>query len=208
MKVYILCPYCKKSYHKEIEKKKTNKGGRSLFSILIKERTGHEGCGPFIAFIDENGMHRGSQKIDHIDESSSQNEKFISGALETINELNEKMRFYHLKIPKKRFKQGFEHKVAKVSDRSFMSSTTYMDLINFLKTYRDENTFGMISINSSSYKNLDGALVYGKYRGMIYTLFWNDQTMLKKNSWEEMRGYANLTIEKLIELYDIMDLFF
>ncbi|TXT67571.1 MAG: hypothetical protein BAJALOKI1v1_50011 [Promethearchaeota archaeon] len=201
MKVLILCPYCKNSYYKELSNKKEH---GSLFSILIKD---HEDCGPFIAFIDENGMHRGSQKIDHIDDSAK-NERFISGALKTINELNEKMRFYHIKIPKKRHKQGFEHMVATVQDRPFMSSEVYKDLLNFLKVYREDNTFGMISLNSASDFDLDGALVYGKYFGMIYTLYWNDQTMLKRNSWEEIRAFTNLTIEKLIELYDLMDLFF
>jgi len=206
MIVNILCPYCKKMFRKEITN--TKKSG-TLYSTLIKAQEGHEGCGPFLAFIDNNGSHRGSQKIDHIDDvedAQSENQVYIDQALNNINELDEKIRFYHLKIPKKRFKRSFEHKVASVKDRAFMSSRFYRNVFDFVRNCRNENLFGMLSMNS--HQDLDGSLVYGKYMGLLYILYWNNQKEIKNKSWEEIKGYTNLTIEKLIELYELIDLFF
>ena len=170
MLVNILCPYCKKMFRKEITN--TKKSG-TLYSTLIKAQDGHEGCGAFLAFIDNNGMHRGSQKIDHIEEAHSENETYINQALKNINELDEKIRFYHLKIPKTKFKRSFEYKVASVKDRAFMSSRTYKGLFNFVKDCRNDNMFGMLSLDSDA--ELDGSLVYGKYMGLLYVLYWNNQ---------------------------------
>ncbi len=61
--VKMLCPYCKLSFDKNIERRKTN----GLYNILIKTHPKGEECLPFIAFIDNNGKHRGSQKIDNIE---------------------------------------------------------------------------------------------------------------------------------------------
>jgi hypothetical protein len=188
---------------------KDPKNSGTLYSTLIKDKKGHEECGPFLAFIDENGTHRGSQKIDNIDEAQSEQHKiYIDQALNNINELNEKIRFYHLKIPKKRFKRSFEHKVASVKDRAFMSSRFYKKLYSFLKDSKSDSTFGMVSLESHSESNLDGSLIYGKYMGMIYILYWNDQQRINNSTWDEIKGYTNLTIEKLIDLYELIDLFF
>ena len=204
LKVNILCPYCKKSFRDEITN--TKKSG-TLYSTLIKKQEGHEDCGPFLAFIDTNGMHRGSQKIDHIDDADSEDTgPYINNALNNIDELDEKVRFYHLKIPKKKFKRSFDHKVASVKDRAFMSSRFYKNVFKFLSNCKEENTFGMISLDSAS--KIDGTLVYGKYLGVIYILYWNDQKKLKNSTLDEIKGYTNLIVEKLIELYELMDLIF
>ncbi len=190
-------------YRKEITN--TKKSG-TLYSTLIKEQEGHGDCGPFLAFIDANGMHRGSQKIDHIEDAHSKNQLFIDQALKNINDLNEKIRFYHLKIPKLRFKRSFEHMVVSVKDRPFMSSPFYKNLFQFIYHCKLENTFGTISLDSSF--KVKGTLVYGKYLGMMYVLYWKNQQKLKSSSWDEIKGYTNLIIEKLIELYELVDLFF
>ena len=44
--------------------------------------------------------------------------------------------------------------------------------------------------------------------GLIYILFWKEQRTLLSKTLDDLKAEANLTIEKLIELYDIMDLFF
>lgn len=200
----MICPYCKKSFRKHIEYEKKS----GLFTVLIKNHSDNSSCPPFIAFIDNNGKHRGSQKIDDIgsEEEISLNEQLLENARSRINELKDDIRFYHLKIPRKGGR-GFEHKVSSVSDRSFLASKFYKSLIEFLTDYNEENTFGTITID----KNSDfegGILVYGKYLGLIYTLFWKEQKNLISKSVDDLKAEANLTVEKLIELYDIMDLFF
>jgi len=169
---------------------------------LIKEHPDNEQCPPFIAFIDDNGKHRGSQKIDDHKDVSSVNAELLEGAMERINELKKTLRFYHLKVPRKGMR-GFEYKVANVADRSFMSSKLYLCLIDFLTENDDDNIFGAVSIPLE-----DGLLVYGKYLGMIYTIFWTDQKSLQNKTFDDLKGYANLTIEQLIEIYDLMDFFF
>jgi hypothetical protein len=63
----IICPYCQVNFKKNVEH--TKKQG--LFTVLIKEHPDNENCPPFIAFIDDHGKHRGSQKIDdHADISA------------------------------------------------------------------------------------------------------------------------------------------
>ncbi len=44
--------------------------------------------------------------------------------------------------------------------------------------------------------------------GLIYTLFWKEQKSLLSKTLDDLKAEANLTVEKLIELYDIMVLFF
>ena len=39
-------------------------------------------------------------------------------------------------------------------------------------------------------------------------MFWKEQKSLFGKSLDDLKAEANLTVEKLIELYDIMDLFF
>ena len=202
--INMICPYCKESFRKQIEYEKKS----GLFTVLIKNHSENSSCPPFIAFIDNNGKHRGSQKIDDIgdDEEISLNEQLLENARNRINELKDDIRFYHLKVPRKGGR-GFEHKVASVSDRPFMSSRLYFSLVDFLTEYEEANTFGVISIE----RNTDfegGILVYGKYIGLIYTLFWKEQKSLLGKSFDDLKADANLTVEKLIELYDIMDLFF
>ena len=103
--------------------------------------------------------------------------------------------------------RGFEYKVASVSDRAFMSSKFYLKLIDFLTKNEKNNTFGVLSISQDT--NFDGGLlVYGKYLGLIFTIFWKDQKSLYEKTVEELRGFANLTVEQLIEIYDLTDLFF
>ncbi|MFX0145955.1 MAG: hypothetical protein ACFE9C_17955 [Candidatus Hodarchaeota archaeon] len=202
--INMICPYCKESFRKQIEYEKKS----GLFTVLIKNHSENSSCPPFIAFIDNNGKHRGSQKIDDVgdEEEISLNEQLLENARNRINELKDDIRFYHLKVPRKGGR-GFEHKVASVSDRSFMSSRLYLSLVDFLTEYEEANMFGVISLH----RNTDfegGILVYGKYIGLIYTLFWKEQKSLLGKSFDDLKAEANLTVEKLIELYDIMDLFF
>ena len=204
IQVNVKCPYCKESFRKHVEYEKKS----GLFTILIKNHSNNSSCPPFIAFIDNNGKHRGSQKIDDVeaDEEISLNDQFLENARNRINELKDDIRFYHLKVPRKGGR-GFEHKVASVSDRPFMSSKFYLSLVDFLTEYEEDNTFGAISIERDSDFE-GGLLVYGKYLGLIYIVFWKEQKSLLSKSLDDLKAEANLTIEKLIELYDIMDLFF
>ena len=200
----MICPYCKGSFRKHVDYQKK----QGLFTILIKNHSDNSNCPPFIAFIDNNGKHRGSQKIDDIEaeEEASLNGQFLEAARSRINELKDDIRFYHLKVPRKGGR-GFEHKVSSVSDRAFMSSKFYKSLVDFLTEYEEDNTFGAITIDKdTSFEG--GVLIYGKYLGLIYTMFWKDQRPLLNKSLDDLKAEANLTIEKLIELYDLMDLFF
>ena len=200
--VNMICPYCKESFRRQVEyQKKTG-----LFTILIKTHPNGEECPPFIAFIDSNGRHRGSQKIDNVDEEETINGQFLENARSSINELEETLRFYHLKVPR-RGGRGFDHKVASVKDRTFMSSKFYTRLIEFLSEDEDENSFGMITYEGD--KEIEGGLlIYGKYLGMIFTMFWKDQKAVQSKTLDEIKGYSNLTVEKLLDLYDLMDFFF
>ncbi len=74
--VNMICPYCKESFRKQVDyQKKTG-----LFTILIKNHPKSQDCPPFIAFIDNNGRHRGSQKIDDVEaeEEASLNGHYIT----------------------------------------------------------------------------------------------------------------------------------
>lgn len=202
--INMICPYCKESFRKQVDYQKK----QGLFTILIKNHSEGTECPPFIAFIDNNGKHRGSQKIDNVEDEDeiSLNEQLLEAARNRINEVKEDIRFYHLRVPRKGGR-GFEHKVASVSDRSFMSSKFYMSLVDFLTEYEEDNTFGTIAVDRDS--NFEGGvLVYGKYLGLVFTMFWKDQKPLLSKSLDDLKAEANLTVEKLIELYDIMDLFF
>ena len=130
--INMICPYCKESFRKQVEIQKKS----GLFTVLIKNHSDNSTCPPFIAFIDNNGKHRGSQKIDNVedDEELSLNEQLLENARNRINELKDDIRFYHLKVPRKGGR-GFEHKVASVSDRGFMSSKFYNLLVDFLTEY-------------------------------------------------------------------------
>lgn len=200
--VNMICPYCKLSFRKKIEiKKKTG-----LSSILIKNHDGGPNCPSFVAFIDGNGKHRGSQKIDNIDEDSSMSDKILENSRKNINELDNILRFYHLKMPRKEGK-GFDHKVANVMDRSFMSSKFYKNLISFLTIIDDRNIFGIIAYDRDI--NFEGGIIiYGKYLRMIYIFLWKDQKLIQNKSFDELQGNANLLVEKLIEIYDLTDFFF
>ncbi|MHA1933302.1 MAG: hypothetical protein ACW96X_12215 [Promethearchaeota archaeon] len=202
--VNMICPYCKESFRKQVEyEKKTG-----LFTILIKNHPNANECAPFIAFIDNNGRHRGSQKIDNVGEEETEtiSVQFLENARGSINELEDTLRFYHLKVPR-RSGRGFDHKVASVKDRTFMSSKFYTRLIDFLSENEDENSFGMITYEGD--KEIEsGLLIYGKYLGMIFTMFWKDQKSVQNKTLDEVKGYSNLTVEKLLDLYDLMDFFF
>jgi len=202
--INMICPYCKESFRKQVEYQKKS----GLFTILIKNHSENTKCPPFIAFIDNNGKHRGSQKIDDVedDEEISLNEQLLENARNRINELKKDIRFYHLKVPR-RGGRGFEHKVSSVSDRTFMSSKLYASLVDFLTDSNEDNTFGTINIERNS-EFEGGLMVYGKYHGLIYTIFWKEQKSLLIKSLDDLKAEANLTVEKFIELYDIMDLFF
>jgi len=202
--INMICPYCKESFRKHVDYQKK----QGLFTILIKNHSDNSECPPFIAFIDSNGKHRGSQKIDDIEdeENISLNEQLLETARNRIDELKKDIRFYHLKIPRKGGR-GFEHKVSSVSDRTFMSSKFYKSLVDFLTEYEEDNTFGAITIDrDSSFEG--GVLIYGKYLGLIYIMFYKNQKPLVNKSLDDLKAEANLTVEKLIELHDIMDLFF
>lgn len=202
--INMICPYCKESFRKNVEYEKKS----GLFTILIKNHSNNSDCPPFIAFIDNNGKHRGSQKIDNVEneETISLNEQLLEAARNRIDELKKDIRFYHLKVPR-RGGRGFEHKVSSVSDRAFMSSKFYKSLVDFLTDYEEKNTFGAIAVERDTIFE-GGVLIYGKYLGLIYIMFWKDQRPLLSKSFDDLKAEANLTVEKLIELYDIMDLFF
>ncbi len=200
--VNMICPYCKFSFRKKVEYQKKS----GLFSILIKNHHKSDNCPPFIAFIDSQGKHRGSQKIDKVELESSISDRMLENARKSINELENALRFFHLKVPRKAG-MGFDHKVANVEDRAFMSSNFYKDLISFLTIYEDSNTFGIIAYD----KDVDfegGILIYGKYLKMIYVFLWKDQKTIQNKSIDELKGLANLTVEKLIEIYDLVDFFY
>ena len=199
IQVNLICPYCKVTFQKTVEIQKK----QGLFNILINNHTNDSNCPPFIVFIDNNGMHRGSQKIDDVDDNDTSQEEILQLAQRKISQLEKELRFYHLKMPR-RNGRGFEHKVSNVLDRSFMNDYFYKCLIDYLQNIKETNTFG--SITHDGFKG--GILVYGKYLGMIYTLFWVDQKSIQDKNFDELKGLANLTIEKLIELYDLMDFFF
>ncbi len=200
--VNIICPYCKVSFHKPIE----NHNKQGLYSLLIKNHPKDQNCPQFVAYIDKNGAHRGSQKIDNVDEDSSINSHILENVRNNINEIEDKIRFFHLKVSKPGG-SGFEHKVANVKDRAFMSSSFYRSLINFLSFHRENNTFGII--DSESDEDFEGgSLIYGKYLGIIFTLFWRDQDFLQIKTLESIKSYANVTVEKLIDAYDLVDFFF
>ncbi len=199
----IICPNCKQNFRKDIDYGKKN----GLFSILIKDHPKSNGCSPFIAFIDENGKHRGSQKIDDMDESSAVSDEVLENARIRINEIKKSLRFYHMKMPRKEGR-GFEQKVANVADRAFMSSKGYSTLINYLTENNENNMFGAIFISDDSKSNFEGGLlIYGKYLGMVFTLFWQDQSSLQSKTVEDLKGHANLAIEQLLDIYDLTDFF-
>ncbi|MFX1572473.1 MAG: hypothetical protein ACFFB0_06965 [Promethearchaeota archaeon] len=200
--VNFICPYCKESFKKQIEYEKKS----GLFNLLIKNHPKGENCPPFIAFIDNNGRHRGSQKIDNVEVDNSQNEQLLEDAQSKIDELDKTVRFYHLKVPR-RGGRGFEHKVSNVQDRAFMSSKFYSQLIEFLTETESINTFGTINVNTDTYFE-DGVLIYGKYLGMAYTIYWKDQKTIQSKNLEELKAHANLTVEKLLDIYDLIDFFF
>ena len=200
--VKIICPYCKFTFKKEIEYEKR----AGLFALLIKNHPEANGCQPFVAYIDNTGRHRGSQKVDDVDADLSNYDQFLDNARDSITELKEKLRFYHLKMHRSSG-MGFEHKVASVSDRAFMSSKTYITLIDFLSSNEEENIFGAVSIDKDS--TFDGGiLTYGKYLGMIFTLFWSDQRSIQSEDFDDIKGQSNLMVEKLIDIYELTDLFF
>jgi len=200
--VNFICPYCKTSFSKRIDYQKKS----GLFSLLIKNHPEGDSCSPFIAYIDTNGRHRGSQKIDNIEGEFSENVQFLGSAQETINELDKTIGFYHLKVPRKQGR-GFEHKVASVKARAFMSSTFYVKLITYLVENEAVNTFGTITIEEDSGFEA-GVLMFGKYLEMAFTLFWKDQKSILSKTIEELKAYALLTVEKLLDLYDLTDFFF
>ncbi len=200
--INFICPYCKISFKKQIELQKKE----NLFTILIKNHPNSDSCPPFIAFIDNNGRHRGSQKIDDIGKEISVNEQLLESSRNTINELEKTIRFYHLKMRKKDGR-GFEHKIANVKDRVFMSSKIYQCLIDFLVETSNQSVFGILNFEGSDFFEA-GNLIYGKYLGMIYSLFWKDQKVIPQKNVDDLKALANLTIEKLLDLYNLTDFFF
>lgn len=201
--INLICPHCKESFRKHYDLPKKESG--ILTTILLKNHSNGSSCPPFVAFIDSNGRHRGSQKIDNFEIEDKINDQILESARDRISELDKMFRLYHLKIPRKGGR-GFEHKVANVGDRVFMGSIFYQKLIEFLSENEEENTFGTISIEKTADFE-GGMLIYGKFFGMIYTIFWKDQKNLLEKKWDDLRGFANLTVEKLLDVYDLMDLF-
>ncbi len=199
--VKIICPHCQLNFKKNVEYHKKD----GLSSILIKKHPEGENCSPFIAFIDSNGRHRGSQKIDNIEEEDSINEQILENTRRNIEVLEKALRFYHIKAPRKGGR-AFEHKMANVKDRAFMSSKFYSRLIEFLTENEDDNIFGISYINEDGHFE-GGLLLHGKYLGMIYTIFWKDQKLLLNKTIEELKINTNLMVEKLFDTYDLSDFF-
>ena len=50
--------------------------------------------------------------------------------------------------------------------------------------------------------------MFGKYLEMAFTLYWKDQKLILTKTIEELKAYALLTVEKLLDLYDLIDYFF
>jgi hypothetical protein len=73
--INMICPYCKERFRKQVEYERKS----GLFTVLIKNHSDNSSCPHFIAFIDNNGKHRGSQKIDNIgdEEVISLNEQLL-----------------------------------------------------------------------------------------------------------------------------------
>ena len=71
----------------------------------------------------------------------------------------------------------------------------------------DDSSFGIITKDDGGDFE-GGLLIYGKYLGMIYTMFWNDQKTLATKTFDDIKGYSYLTVEKLLDLYNLMDFFF
>jgi len=200
--IRIICPYCKVSFKQQVEHQKA----AGLHTTLINNHPNGKDCPPFLIFIDANGKHRGSQKIDSIEHGYNINEQLLENARSQINELNEAIRFYHIKVPRGRGR-GFENKVSNVTDRAIMSSRFYTILIDSLSDMQAENLFGAITLERDG--NFEGGLlVYGKYFGMIYTLFWKDQKVIQNQNMDELQANANLIIEQLLDIYDLTDFFF
>jgi len=200
--IRIICPYCKVSFKQQVERQKAE----GLHTTLINNHPNGNNCPPFLIFIDANGKHRGSQKIDSIEHGYTINEQLLENARSQINELNEAIRFYHIKVPRGKGR-GFENKVSNVTDRAIMSSRYYTILIDALSDMQAENLFGTITLEQDG--NFEGGLlVYGKYFGMIFTLFWKDQKALQNQNMDEIKANANLIIEQLLDIYDLMDFFF
>ena len=178
---------CQKSIKKTIGTLDDEK--RSLFTLLIKDHSKSQNCGSFLAFIDNNGLHRGSQKIDVIDEEHSTAKKIFEDVNEEISEMTDLLRCYHLKVPRKEGR-GFEHKVSNVADRAFMSSRLYSTLITFLTEHKEDDAFGILACkDDANFKG--GNLIYGNYGGIIYTVFWNDQSFLQDKCLDEIQEHAN-----------------
>ena len=204
--IIMICPYCKTSFMKSV---KNQKSGMGLSSLLVKNHPKSQKCPPFVAFIDSHGAHRGSQKIDDSDEDVSVHSQLFENARKNISELENLLKFYHLKVERKGIhgESGFEHKIANEKDRAFMDSSFYKNLIDFLSENKDHNTFGIID-NEGDQDFEGGSLIYGKYLGIIFTLFWKDQAFLQNKTLESLKSYANLTVEQLIDTYDLVDFFF
>jgi hypothetical protein len=210
--IIMICPYCKTSFMKSIKNYRSKTG---LSSLLVKNHPRSQKCPPFVAFIDKNGEHRGSQKIDdigdidEIEKKVSVNSEIFENARNSINELENVLKFYHLKVERKGMhgENGFEHKVADEKDKEFMKSSFYKNLIEFLSENKDQSTFGIID-NEGDHEFEGGSLIYGKYLGIIFTLFWKDQAFLQNKTLEALKSYANLTVEQLIDTYDLVDFFF
>lgn len=200
--IRIICPYCKVSFTQQIERQKAE----GLHTTLINNHPNGNNCPPFLIFIDANGKHRGSQKIDSIEHGYTIDEQLLENARSQINELNDAIRFYHLKVPRGKGR-GFENKVSSVPDRSIMSSRFYNTLIKSLLDMQVENLFGTITLERDGDFE-GGLLVYGKYFGMIFTLFWKDQKTLQSQNMDEIKANAYLIIEQLLEIYDLIDLFY
>jgi hypothetical protein len=78
-------------------------------------------------------------------------------------------------------------------------------LSNEFQTYIDDNITGCI-VCAVYFQN---KLAYcNKYHGMIYTIFWKDQKSLKGKTLDDLKGEANLTIEKFLDIHNLYDFFF
>ncbi len=172
---------------------------------LMVKRVSGSGC--YKVFIGKSIADKTTSSIKASETSNiiENNEKLLQHARKAINELENVIRFYHIKIPRT-MGTSFEYKIANVKDKAFMSSKTYARLIDYLTENENNNTFGIVSIdNDQDFEG--GLLVFGKHLGMLFTLFWKDQREPLTKSFEDLKDYANLIFEKLIDLYNLTDLF-
>jgi|GEM_PF-5036446 len=191
--VRFSCPYCSNNFEQEVNPKEIAFDDEAGISSLLTGHPNSNDCGRFIAFIDHSFKIRGYQKVN--------NEVTVDKRHELELMLEEKLRFYHLKLPAGTGKLGnFKMPNCSVADRVFTSSDLYNKLINFLDEHKDKNLFGLTAFNYDNAK--ENIIIYGKHEGVLFTLLFKDEKILG-SSLNEIKEQAVTIVKKLIELYGL-----